>query len=91
MILDSVIELKRRKSDSAYYIYRKPCDREQFLVESCEGLEIAQERARWLAERDIDEFHVFDPRMGQIVFKAQQEWQPGLKLTLKYPIDSQRI
>jgi len=91
MILESVIELKSRKVDTAYFIYRKPCDREQFLWETCENLEKAQQRATWLAERDADEYQVYDPRKHEIVFKAQQEWQPGLREHQELAISSQRI
>ena len=69
-ILQNVIELKRRATDTAYFIYRKPCDRAPFVWESCHSFEQAKERAEWLAERDVDEYQVYDPRKGEIVFKA---------------------
>jgi hypothetical protein len=89
-IMIEVIDLRIEPPDTRYHIYRKPCDREHFLVESCDGRQKAEERATWLAERDVDEFHVYDPREHRIVFKAQQEW-PGLRESQELAVSSQRI
>lgn len=74
-----------------YLIYRKPCDREPFIWESVDGLEEAERKAQWHAQRDVDEYHVYDPRQHRIISKFQQEWQPGLRPSTELAVDSQRI
>jgi hypothetical protein len=67
-IMINVVDLKATRVGHDYYIYRKPAGREPFLWESVIGLEAARRRAQWLAERDADEYQVYDPRANDFVF-----------------------
>jgi hypothetical protein len=71
-ILTNVIEMKRRRVDNCFCVYRKPPDREPFLVELVDGLGPTIERANWHAERCPDEFWVYDPRGARIVHRTAQ-------------------